>query len=94
MQNPVLTAGTEHVKAGSRRMRSNCTARLNILTDTGGRTACFINLRFLQKMDYQKTEWDQARFSSLVLQFADKSNSLRREIISKLPGGMALFVGL
>ena len=26
----------------------------------------FINLHFLQKMNCQKTEWDQARFSSLV----------------------------
>ena len=26
----------------------------------------FINLRFLQKMNCQKTEWDQARFSSLI----------------------------
>ena len=30
----------------------------------------FVNLRFLQKMNCQKTEWDQARFSSLVEQFA------------------------
>ena len=26
----------------------------------------FINLRFLQNIKCQKTEWDQARFSSLV----------------------------
>ena len=26
----------------------------------------FINLHFLQKMNCQKTEWDQARLSSLV----------------------------
>ena len=26
----------------------------------------FINLHFLQKLNCQKTEWDQARFSSLV----------------------------
>ena len=26
----------------------------------------FINLRFLQRMNCQKTEWDQARYPSLV----------------------------
>ena len=26
----------------------------------------FINLRFLHKLNWMKTEWDQARFSSLV----------------------------
>ena len=26
----------------------------------------FINLRFLQKVNWKKTVWDQARFSSLV----------------------------
>ena len=31
----------------------------------------FINLRFLQKLNCQKTEWDQARFSSLVKRFAE-----------------------
>ena len=30
----------------------------------------FINLHFLQKMNCQKTEWDQARLSSLVKRFA------------------------
>ena len=33
----------------------------------------FINLRFLQKTNCQKTEWDQARFSSLVQRSGLKS---------------------
>ena len=32
----------------------------------------FINLHFLQKMNCQKTVWNQARFSSLVKQFGNK----------------------
>ena len=37
-------------------------------------TKGFINLCFLHKLNWMKTEWDQARFSSLVKRFELECN--------------------
>ena len=52
----------------------------------------FINLRFLQKLNWMKTEWDQARFSSPVYQsaFAGEPSTLSLgDSFSKLPLGFS-----
>ena len=62
------------------------------------RPCSFEMLPRLNKLDlcrlYFLTEWQPGLDYYSVLKNLHKSNSLRSESISKLPGGMTLFVGL
>ena len=54
----------------------------------------FEMLSRLNKLDFFLTEWQSDLDYYSVFKNLHKSNSLRRESVSKLPVGMALFVGL